>query len=144
MNEQWKKPKKKGMNMNTTPKRLLELVCRYYGIVGKGKLASSAKLGLSSCWHHSIYEEARSVACWILQRHCDLSLEGLVQCDAVKELEWSATDLEVGIVRARRKIAEGDFAFRLGIESIERLLILELGACPKCATINRGRTKKGF
>ena len=130
--------------MVLTPRRLLAMVCKYYGIGDAMELASSAKLGLSSAWRHSIYEEARSAACWILQRHCDLSLEELVQCDAVNGLEWSTIDLEVGVARVSRKLAEGDFALILGIESLERLLILELGTCPKGATINKKRTKKGL
>ena len=141
------KTKNKGSTrvaMVLTPRRLLAIVCKYYGIGNAMELASSAKLGLSSCWRHSIYEEARSVACWVLKRQCDLSLEELVQCDAVKGLEWSTIDLEVGVARVSRKLAEGDFAFRLGIENIEQLLLLELGDSPKCATTNKKRTKKGL
>ena len=125
-----------------TPMKLLVLVCRYYSLGNVKQLAETARPDL---WRHpAILKEAQRIACWLLKRHCDLSLEGLVQCDAVRELEWSATDLEVGIVRARRKIAEADFAFRFGMESIEQMLIWELRDCPKCATTNKKRTKKGL
>ena len=40
--------------MALTPRRLLAIVCKYYGIGDTMELASSAKLGLSSCWRHSI------------------------------------------------------------------------------------------
>ena len=95
----------------------------YFGTSDVKKLASSARLGLSSYWRRSIQEEARQVACWMLQRHCDLSLEELQQCDVLKELQWRATDIEVGVARARQKIDEGDFSFRLGVESVEQMLL---------------------
>ena len=105
---------------------LLATVCKYYGICDVMKLASSARLSVSSRWRRSVLEEARQVACWMLRRHCDRSLEELQNCVALKKLQWSAADIEVAVAHARRKLAEGDYSIRLGIENVEQLLLATL------------------
>ena len=100
----------------------------YYGIADPMKLASSSKLSLSLCWRRAMHEEAHQVACWMLQRHCDRSLEELQECPVVKELQWSAIGIRLGVERARRKLAEGDFSLRLGIENVEQMLLATFGA----------------
>ena len=114
-----------GRNMNNiatvTPRKLLSTVCKYYGIRNVKQLNAPVRLG--SCWRHFILEEARQVACWLLKRHCDLSLEELQQCAVCKELQWKAMHIEVAVAHACRRLADGDFAFRLGVEHVEQMLL---------------------
>lgn len=114
---------------------LLAIVAQYYyGIADIRKLASSSKLSLSLGWRRAMHEEAHQVACWMLQRHCDRSLEELQNCAALKKkLQWSEIGIRLGVERARRKLAEGDFSLRLGIENVEKMLL---------ATFNAGHKHK--
>ena len=120
------------------PKAMLALVCRYYGIGDIRQLAGPARLGL---WRYPVLEEARRVACWMLQRHCDLSVEELQA--ALKQLQWSGVSIRVGAEQAKRKLSEGDFAFRLGVQGVEQLLLLELGGCPRRSNASAKRSRKG-
>ena len=99
----------------------------YYGIADAMKLASSEKLSLSLGWRRAMYEEAHQVACWMLQRHCDRSLEELQNCAVVKKLQWSTVGIRLGVERARRKLAEGDFSLQLGIKHVEQRLRATFG-----------------
>ena len=100
-----------------TPKKLLAIVCRYYGFRSMKQLAGSAW----PAWRYDILEEARQVACWMMQRHCDLSLEELQV--ALKQLQWNGVVIRVAVAQANRKLAQGDFAFRLAIENIEQMIL---------------------
>ena len=120
------------------PKNLLAIVCQYYGVGDIKQLAGSARPDL---WRYPVLEEARRVACWMLQRHCDLSVEELQA--ALKQLQWSGVSIRVGAEQAKRKLSEGDFAFRLGVQGVEQLLILELGGCPRRSNASAKRIRKG-
>ena len=105
-----------------TPNKLLTIVCTYYGLKSVKKLATPARPDL---WRHpAVFEEARQVACWILRRQCDLSLEELQV--ALKQLKWNGAFLRLAAEQAQRKLAEGDFALRLAVENIEQLLLATL------------------
>ena len=98
----------------------------YYGRADPIKLKlldSSSKLRLSLCWRRAMHEEAHQVACFMLQRHCDRSLEELQECPVVKKLQWSAIGLRLGVERARRRLAEGDFSLQLGIKNVEKMIL---------------------
>ena len=113
---------------------LLAIVAQYYyGRRDIMALASSTKLSLSLGWRRAMHEEAHQVACFMLQRHCDRSLEELQKCPALKKLEWSEIGIRLGVERARRKLAEGDFSIQLGIKNVERMLL---------ATFNAGHKHK--
>ena len=103
-----------------TPHKLLTIVCTYYGLKNIKQLAGSAR----SAWRYDILEEARQVACWMMQRHCDLSLEKLQV--AVKQLQWNSLAIRVAVAQAQRKLAQGDFAFRLAAENIEQMILATL------------------
>jgi len=120
------------------PKNLLAIVCDYYGIGDVKHLAGSARPDL---WRYPVREEARRVACWMLQRHCDLSVEELQA--ALKQLQWSDVSIRVSAEQAKRKLASGDFAFRLGVQGIEQLLMLELGGVQRCSDASTKRRRKG-
>ena len=120
-----------------TPKKLLAIVCRYYGLRSIKQLAGSAW----PVWRYDVYEEARQMACLMLQRHCDLSLEEL-QVALKKQLQWSGLAIRMAAAQARRKIGSGDFAFRLGVQGVEQLLMLELGRCQKCSNAPAKRSRK--
>ena len=55
------------------PEKLLSIVARYYGLRSIKQLAGSSW----PVWRYDVYEEARQMACLMLQRHCDLSLDEL-------------------------------------------------------------------
>ena len=147
--------KKKDINRiaKATAKRLLALVCQYYGIRDIKQLAASAQL---SSWRYFIYEEVRQIACLVLQRHCEGEPEDLQV--ALKELglDWGSVFILLNAKRARRRLAE-DYVFRLSWENIEEIIVSTLidksgGVQPyvpfrrwKRATyINKqGRTTKG-
>ena len=74
-----------------------------------------------------MHEEAHQVACFMLQRHCDRSLEELQECPVVKKLQWSAIGLRLGLERAGRRLAEGDFSIQLGIKNVEQMLLATFG-----------------
>ena len=99
----------------------------YYGIGDAMKLAASSKLSLGLGWRRPMHEEAHQVACFMLQRHCDRSLEELQECPVVKKLQWSAVGIRLGVERARRKLAEGDFSLQLGIKNVEQMLLATFG-----------------
>lgn len=103
-----------------TPNKLLTLVCRYYGLKSVKELAGSAR----SAWRYDILEEARQVTCWMMQRHCDLSLEELQV--ALKQLQWNGVAIRVAVAQAQRKLAQGNFAFRLAFENIEQMVLATL------------------
>ena len=108
---------------------LLAIVAQYYyGRRDIMALASSTKLSLSLGWRRAMHEEAHQVACWLLQRHCDRTLDELQNCAALKKLEWSEIGIRLGVERARRKLAEGDFSIQLGIKNIERMLLTTFNA----------------
>lgn len=102
-----------------TPNKLLALVCRYYGLKSIKQLAGPAR---PDFWRYpTVLEEAQQIACWILQRHCDLSVEELQA--ALKQLEWKSVFIRVAAKQAKRKLAEGDFTFRLAVENIEQMIL---------------------
>ena len=104
------------------PNKLLALVCRYYGLKSIKQLAGPARPDL---WRYpAVLEEARQVACWILRRQCDLSLEELQV--ALKQLKWNGAFLRLAAEQAQRKLAEGDFALRLAVENIEQMVLATL------------------
>lgn len=101
---------------SATPKKLLALVCGYYGLKS---LATPARPDL---WRYpAVLEEAQRIACWLLRRHCDLSLDDLQV--AVKQLKWNGVFIRSAVEQAKRKLAEGDFAFRLAVENIEQMVL---------------------
>ena len=100
-----------------TPKKLLAIVCRYYGLRSIKQLAGSAW----PVWRYDVYEEARQMACLMLQRHCDLSLEELQV--ALKQLQWNGVAIRVAVAQAQRKLTQGDCAFRLAVENIEQMVL---------------------
>jgi len=102
------------------PKQLLAIVCKYYGLKSVKELAGSAR----SAWRYDILEEARQVACWMMQRHCDLSLEELQV--ALKQLQWNGVAIRVAVAQAQRKLSQGNFAFRLAFENIEQMVLATL------------------
>ncbi len=105
-----------------TPNKLLALVCQYYGLKSVKKLATPAKPDLWRC--PAILEEAQRIACWILQRHCDLSLEELQV--ALKQLKWNGVFIRLAAEQAKRELAEENFAFRLAAENIEQMVLVTL------------------
>ena len=102
------------------PHKLITIVCTYYGLKSVKEPAESAR----SAWRYGVIEEARQVGCWMLQRHCDLSLEELQV--ALKQLQWNSLAIRVAVAQANRKLAQGDFAFRLAIENIEQMILATL------------------
>ena len=123
--------KKKTCNIGTSSLKestLLAIVAQYYyGRRDIMALASSTKLSLSLGWRRAMHEEAHQVACWMLQRHCDRSLEELQNCPTVKKLQWTTVGIRLGVERARRKLAEGDFSLQLGIKNVEQMLLATFG-----------------
>ena len=103
------------------PKQLLAIVCKYYGLGNVKQLAETARPDL---WRYAVLEEARQVSCWMLQRHCDLSLEELQV--ALKQLQWNSLAIRVAVAQANRKLAQGDFAFRFAVENIEQMVLATL------------------
>ena len=102
-----------------TPHKLLTIVCTYYGLKGVKQLAATARPDL---WRHpAILEEGQRIACWLLKRHCDLSLEELQV--ALKQLKWNGVFIRLAADQAKRKLAEGDFALRLAVENIEQMVL---------------------
>lgn len=124
--------KKKTCNIGTSSLKestLLAIVAQYYyGRRDIMALASSTKLSLSLGWRRAMHEEAHQVACWLLQRHCDRTLDELQNCAALKKLEWSEIGIRLCVERARRKLAEGDFSIQLGIKNVERMLLTTFNA----------------
>ncbi len=101
------------------PKQLLAIVCKYYGLKSVKQLAATARPDL---WRHpAILEEGQRIACWLLKRHCDLSLEELQV--ALKQLKWNGVFIRLAADQAKRKLAEGDFALRLAVENIEQMVL---------------------
>ena len=100
-----------------TPKNIFAIVCRYYGLRSMKQLAGSAW----PVWRYDVYEEARQMACWMLQRHCDLSVEELQV--ALKQLQWSGLAIRMAAAQAKRKLESRDFAFRLAVENIEQMIL---------------------
>ena len=104
-----------------TPRQLLAIVAKYYGLKKIKQLAGPARPDL---WRYpAVLEETRQIACWILQRHCDLSVEELQA--ALRQLEWKSVFIRVAAKQAKRKLAEGDFTFQLAVENIEQLMLGE-------------------
>lgn len=103
--------------------QLLALVCKFYGlkvkdIKGQG-LATSVPL---SSWRHPIAEEARKIACFLIQKHCALS-EDEVAAALKRQLQWTGVYIRMSAADARRKLSE-DVAFRMSAENVERMLIM--------------------
>ena len=146
--------KKKDINRiaKATAKKLLALVCQYYGIREIKQLAASAQL---SSWRYFIYEEVQQIACLVLQRHCEGEPEDLQV--ALKELglDWSSVFIRLNAKRAQRQLAE-DYVFRFSWENIEEIIVSTLidtsgGVQPyvpfrgwkRANYIKQGRTTKG-
>ena len=128
----------KNISKVTTPKKLLGLVCEYYGLPNAKHIAGSVRPDL---WRYTVLTEARRVACWILQRHCPLAVEDLQV--ALQGLNWSGVFIRAEAFKATRKLNEGDFAFRLGVQGVEQLLMLELGGCQKYSNASAKRRRNG-
>ena len=120
-----------------TVNKLLVLVCKYYSVGDIRQLAGPSRPDL---WRYTVLEEARQVACWMLQRHCDLSVEELQA--ALKQLQWNCVSIRVVAEQAKRKFASGDFEIRLGVQGIEQLLMMELGGC-RYSNASAKRNRKG-
>ena len=118
------------------PQIVLDILRRYYGI---RQLTGSAKPDL---WRYAVLEEARQVACLMLQRHCDLSEEEL-QAALKKQLLWSGVSIRLAAEQAKRKLASRDFAFSLAVQGIEQLLILELVGNQRRSNAPSKRSLKG-
>ena len=102
-----------------TPHKLLTIVCTYYGLKSVKQLAATARPDL---WRHpAVLEEARQIACWLLQRHCDRSLVELQV--ALTRLKWNGVFIRSAVEQAKRKLAERDFAFRLAVENIAQMVL---------------------
>ena len=116
--------KKKDINRiaKATAKKLLAIVCQYYGIRYIKQLAASAQL---SSWRYFIHEEVQQIACLVLQRHCAGEPEDLQV--ALKELglDWSSVFLWLNAKKARRQLAE-DYVFRRSWENIEEIIVSTL------------------
>ena len=103
-----------------TPHKLLTIVCKYYGMKNVKSLATPARP--PDFWRYpAILEEAQEISCWILQRHSGLALEELQV--SLKRLKWDGVFIRAAAERAKRKLAEGDFVFRLAVENIEQMLL---------------------
>ena len=122
-----------------TPKELLVLVCRYYGLGNVKQLAETARPDL---WRYPVLQEARELAGFLLRRHCDLSEEEL-QAALKKQLQWSGVSMRLAAEQAIRKLASGDFVFKLAVQGIEQLLILELGGNQRRSNAPAKRSRKG-
>lgn len=97
-----------------TPQKLLTIVCAYFGLKRVSELAKPARPDL---WRYpEVLEEARQIACWLLQRHCDLSLAELQV--ALKRLKWNSVFIRSAAEQAKRRLVQGDFAFCLAVENI--------------------------
>ncbi len=102
-----------------TPHKLLTIVCTYYGLKSVKQLAATARPDL---WRYpAILEEAQRIVCWLLKRHCDLALEELQV--ALKQLKWNGAFIRLAAEQAKRKLAQGDFVFRLAVENIEQMVL---------------------
>ena len=122
-----------------TPKSILDIVRRYYGFRTMKQLTESAKPDL---WRYPVLQEARELAGFLLRRHCDLSEEEL-QATLKKQLQWSGVSISLAAEQAKRKLASGDFAFKLAVQGIEQLLMLELVGNQRRSNTPTKRNRKG-
>ena len=104
------------------PKKLISLVGQCYGLTIK-QLAAAAPL---SSWRYQVHEEARQIACIILQRHCESEPEALQATLKELGLDWHGGRIRVYADKARRKLAEDDFCFRLSLQNIEQTVLATL------------------
>ena len=102
------------------PRQLLAIVCKYYGLKDIKGLATSVPPDL---WRYPVIEEARKIACLMLQKHCALSEDEAAA--ALKQLQWSSVYIRMSAAEARRKLSE-DVAFRMSVENLERMLIMAI------------------
>ena len=122
-----------------TPKSILDIVRRYYGLRTIKQFPGSAKPDL---WRYPVLQEARELAGFLLQRHCDLSEEEL-QAALKKQLQWYSVSIRLAAEQAKRKLASGDFAFKLAVQGVEQLLMLELGGNQRRSNAPAKRNRKG-
>ena len=109
-------------NDTMTPKKLLAIVCRYYGLRSIKQLAASERL---SSWRYFTHEEAQQIACLVLQRHCEGEPEDLQVTLKKLGLDWSSVFIWLNAKKARRQLAE-DYVFRLSWENIEEMIFATL------------------
>ena len=109
----------KSINKVTGPKKLIGLVCQYYGLKNVKQLAASPRL---SSWRYKVYEEARQIFCLVLQRHWEGEPEV-----ALKELglDWGSAHIRLNAEKARRQLAE-DYALRLSLANVEQMIVATL------------------
>ena len=103
-----------------TPKALLSIVCKYYGIKDIKGLAESAR---PSVWRYPIVEEARQMAGLVLQKHCALSVEDVAA--ALKPIQLNKAYIQIWATQARRRFDE-DALFRVSVENVERMIIMAI------------------
>ena len=65
-------------------KSIVRTVCIYYGLDIIRELAAPVR---PDRWRYDVVQEARAIACWLLQRHCGLSPEELQA--TLEQLQWS-------------------------------------------------------
>ena len=102
-----------------SPKKLIALVCQYYGLTIK-QLAATAPLSL---WRNKVHEEAKQIVCLVLQRHCESEPEALQTTLKELGLDWPSGRIRVYAEKARQKLADGDYCFQLSLLHIEQTLI---------------------
>ena len=117
-------------------KSIVRTVCIYYGLDDITELAAPARAGL---WRYGVVQEARAIACWLLQRHCGLSPEELQ--DTLK-LQWGGAFIRLHSDMARKKLADGNYTYRSGVEGVERLMLSNLTRA-NVARIRYTKTTKG-
>lgn len=102
------------------PRKILVTVCKWYGIRDLKQLATAEQL---SSWRYQVHEEARQIACLILQRHCESEPEALQTTLKELGLDWPSGRIRVYAEKARQKLADGDYCFQLSLLHIEQTLI---------------------
>ena len=98
--------------------QLLDIICKYYGINDIRELGA-ARLSTSS-WRYPIIEEARQIACFMVQKHCPDSLEEVQK--ALKELQLSGMYIRTTADRARRLVTE-NVGFRVSTQAVEQMIV---------------------
>ena len=119
-----------------TPKQLLAIVAKYYGLKSIKQLGGSERL---SSWRYQVHEETRQIACLVLQRHCESEPEDLQVALKKLGLDWRCGHISMCADKARRKLTEGDFCFRLAFTNVEQMILEDLK--PTAYITNKGKLK---
>ena len=118
-----------------TPKQLLAIVAKYYGMSIK-QLGDSERL---SSWRYQVHEETRQLACLVLQRHCESEPEDLQVALKKLGLDWRCVHISMFADKARRKLTEGDFCFRLAFTNVAQMVLVGLKSTAYIT--NKGKLK---